>query len=62
VRVPILLGGGVTEENVVEALNTAQGVIVSSSLMRRGIASNALMRWDADRTRRLMDRARAATG
>ncbi|PWS38957.1 phosphoric monoester hydrolase [Falsiroseomonas bella] len=60
VRVPILLGGGVTEQNVTEALGVAQGVIVSSSLMRRGAASDELLRWDADRTRRLMDHARAA--
>lgn len=60
VRVPILLGGGVTAGNVAEALGAAQGVIVSSSLMRRGDAPDGLARWDADRTRRLMDLARAA--
>lgn len=60
VRVPILLGGGVTEENVAEALRDAQGVVVSSSLMRRGAGPEELLRWDADRTHRLMDRARAS--
>jgi predicted TIM-barrel enzyme len=39
VRVPILPGGGVTEDNVAQALGAAQGVVVSSSLMRRGIAA-----------------------
>jgi len=62
VRVPILLGGGVTEENVAEALGASQGVIASSSLMRRDAAADDLMRWDADRTRRLMDLARTAAG
>jgi predicted TIM-barrel enzyme len=59
VRVPILLGGGVTEDNVAEALGAAQGIIVSSSLMRRDAASGDLLRWDRDRSRRLMDLARA---
>ena len=61
VRVPILLGGGVTEDNVAEALGAAQGVVVSSSLMRRGAGGDETLRWDADRTRRLMDRARATS-
>lgn len=59
VRVPILLGGGVTEGNVAEALSVARGVVVSSSLMRKGVGPEELLRWDADATRRLMDRARA---
>ncbi|WP_376093644.1 BtpA/SgcQ family protein [Roseomonas sp. CCTCC AB2023176] len=60
VRVPILLGGGVTETNVAEALCVAQGVIVSSSLMRKDAGPDGLLRWDRDATNRLMDRARAA--
>jgi predicted TIM-barrel enzyme len=60
VKAPILLGGGVTDANVAEALSVAQGVVVSSSLMRPGAGAEDLLRWDADRTRRFMDRARAA--
>lgn len=59
VTAPILLGGGVTEDNVVAALRTAEGVIVSSSLMRRSGPTDVL-RWDTDRVHRLMDRARSA--
>lgn len=55
---PILLGGGVTQANIGAALAVAQGVIVSSSLMRPDAAPGDVLRWDAERTRRLMDRAR----
>jgi len=58
VTAPILLGGGVTEANVAEALSVAQGVVVSSSLMRAGAGPDDVLRWDAGRTRRLMDSAR----
>lgn len=57
VKRPILLGGGVTEANIAEALSVAQGVIVSSSLMRPEAGPRDLLRWDAVRTRRLMERA-----
>lgn len=61
VRAPILVGGGVDETNVADALATADGAIVSTSLMRPGAAPDDLLRWDPDRTRRFMDRVRAAT-
>lgn len=60
VRAPILVGGGVDETNVADALAVADGAIVSTSLMRPGAASGDLLRWDPDRTRRFMDRVRAA--
>jgi predicted TIM-barrel enzyme len=57
VRRPILIGGSIDESNVAAALAAAQGVIVSTSLMSPGGRGLAL-RWDRDRSRRLMDRAR----
>ncbi|MGP9820738.1 BtpA/SgcQ family protein [Salinarimonas sp. NSM] len=59
-RRPVLIGGGVTEENVAQALGAAQGVIVSTALMRRDAAPEDVLRWDADLCRRFMDAARAA--
>jgi predicted TIM-barrel enzyme len=55
-RRPILIGGGIDETNIAEALAVAQGVIVSTSLMKTGGRGLAL-RWDKGRTRRLMDLA-----
>jgi predicted TIM-barrel enzyme len=57
---PILIGGGVTETNVAKALSAAEGVIVSSSLMRRDAAPDEVVRWDVDACRRFMDAADAA--
>jgi membrane complex biogenesis BtpA family protein len=57
---PILIGGGVTADNVTEALTAASGVIVSSALMRKGAAEEDLIQWDADLCRWFMDAARAA--
>jgi len=59
-RRPVLIGGGVTEENVAQALGAAQGVIVSTALMRRDAGPEDPVRWDADLCRRFMDAARAA--
>lgn len=56
---PILIGGGVTSENVAEALATASGVIVSSALMRKSADEDDLVQWDADLCHRFMDAARA---
>jgi predicted TIM-barrel enzyme len=58
-RAPILIGGGIDEENVGEALRHAAGAIVSRSLMRPAAAPGPV-RWDVDRARRLMERAAAA--
>lgn len=57
---PILIGGGVTEANVAEALVASDGVIVSSALMRKDAAEDDLVRWDADLCKRFMDAAGTA--
>jgi uncharacterized protein len=54
---PVLIGGGVSEHNVAESLAVADGVIVSTALMREQARSD-LVQWDADKTRRFMDRVR----
>ncbi|MEM1431196.1 MAG: BtpA/SgcQ family protein [Pseudomonadota bacterium] len=58
---PILIGGGVTEGNVADALATADGVIVSSALMRKTAEDDDLIRWDADLCHRFMDAARGSS-
>ncbi len=55
---PILIGGGVTESNVREALAYSDGLIVSSALMRKGADPDDLAQWDSDLCRRFMDAAR----
>lgn len=55
---PLLIGGGVTDGNVAEALGAADGVIVSTALMRRDGGEDDVVRWDADLCRRFMDAAR----
>ena len=60
VRRPILIGGGVTADNVARALQSADGVVVSTALMRKGAAPDDPVQWDADLCRRFMDAARAA--
>jgi predicted TIM-barrel enzyme len=62
IKRPILIGGGVTDENVADALAAADGAIVSTSLMRRGAPADDVLRWDRDLTRRFMDAARGAEG
>ena len=51
---------GGTADNVAEALATADGAIVSTSLMRKDAAPGDLLLWDADKSRAFMDRALAA--
>ena len=58
VRRPLLVGGGVTGDNVAEALRAADGAVVSTSLMLGGAGPAALLRWDAGKVQRLMDRVR----
>lgn len=55
---PIMIGGSVTEANVAKALEASQGVIVSSSLMRKDAKADDILRWDRELTRRFMDAAR----
>ncbi|QBF32057.1 BtpA/SgcQ family protein [Thalassococcus sp. S3] len=57
IRRPLLIGGGVTAENVAQALATADGAVVSSALMRTELDPNDLVRWDSDLCRRFMDAA-----
>lgn len=57
VRVPVILGGGVTTDNVAGALASANGVIVSTALMRRTADARDLVRWDADAVGRFMEAA-----
>jgi predicted TIM-barrel enzyme len=57
---PILVGGGVDAGNVAEALATADGAIVSTSLLRKDAAPTDLIRWDRDAVRQLVDAAESA--
>ena len=59
VKVPIVLGGSVTEENVGAALDAADAAIVSTALMRKGMRDTDLVRWDADLAKNFA--AKAAT-
>jgi predicted TIM-barrel enzyme len=60
VRRPVLIGGGVTAGNVGQALGAAEGVVVSTALMRAGAGPDDLVQWDAGLCARFMDAARAA--
>jgi len=57
---PILIGGGITTANVAQALGTADGVVVSTALLRDGAAPDAFDLWDRDKTLRFADAARRA--
>jgi predicted TIM-barrel enzyme len=55
VKRPVFIGGGVDAGNVAEALATAEGVIVSTSILRKDAAANDPIRWDRDAVRRLVE-------
>jgi uncharacterized protein len=57
---PLLLGGSVNEANIAQALQHANGVIVSTSLRRSVISPDDMVQWDLDKIRRFMDVARSA--
>jgi len=57
---PLLIGGGVSNANIAEALVASDGVIVSSALMRPDAAEDDLLQWDAERCLRFMDAVGAA--
>ena len=52
---PLFMGGSVTIENVREVLNYADGVIVSSSLMKDNPDPDDLVKWDIEKVSRFMD-------
>lgn len=56
IRKPILIGGGVNDDNIGDALSVSDGVIVSTSLMRKPSSPDDPLRWDLDRARSLMQR------
>lgn len=61
-RLPVIIGSGMTAENVPELLRVADGAIVASSLKRDGVWWNPV---DVERVARFMeavDRVRAAAG
>jgi predicted TIM-barrel enzyme len=55
---PLLIGGGVTANNIREVLQHADGAVVSRSLMLDKKDENSDVHWDADKIRRFMDIAR----
>lgn len=55
IAAPILLGGGVTTTNVAEALDHADGVVVSTALMVKDGEKRGPIIWDIDQCQRLMD-------
>ena len=57
VKRPIIIGGGVTADNVGKALDVAESVIVSTSLLRDGAVPDDLALWDNEKVRRFMDAA-----
>ena len=57
-HLPLLVGSGVTPENVGTILAQTNGVIVTSSLKHDGVWWNAV---DLERVRRFMARARLAS-
>lgn len=60
IRRPILIGGGVTVANVGAALDAADGVIVSTALMRKAAGEDDVLRWDIGLCQQFMDAARGA--
>ncbi len=56
-RAPVLVGSGVTEANVSDYLEVADGVIVGTSLKEGGRTTSPI---DPERARRFMERARQA--
>ena len=57
--IPILVGGGVTASNFAEVVETADGVIVSSSLKSSGVAFG---KFDPGKVKAFMDEARRVRG
>lgn len=51
---PLYIGGGIDSRNAKRALELADGVVVSTSVLRKGISDDDILRWDVDTVRRLM--------
>lgn len=51
---PLLMGGGVDEDNVGEVLEYADGVVVSSALKRKHVEAGDLVQWDVSAVQRFM--------
>ena len=54
---PVLIGGGVTVGNIGAALAAADGVIVSTALLRDGAAPDDFALWDREKVMRLIEAA-----
>lgn len=52
---PILVGGGVTSENVNRFLQVADGIIVSTILKRDSVSKKDPVIWDLDKIKKFMD-------
>lgn len=56
---PIIIGGGVTIDNIKEILEHCAGAVVSTSLMLDKKAAGSPVHWDAEKIKRFMDRIRS---
>lgn len=57
VKRPIVIGGGVNADNIAAALDAADSVVVSTSLLRDGAAYDDFSLWDRNKVLRLMEAA-----
>jgi predicted TIM-barrel enzyme len=55
---PLLMGGGVTTENVGQVLKHADGVIVSRAFKRKDYREDQVVRWELELVKRFMQAAR----
>lgn len=53
---PVLIAGSVNETNVGETIKIADGVIVSSALLKNNLSPEDLIRWDQQKIQRFMDK------
>ncbi len=58
IQVPLVMGGGATDENVSAILQCADGVVVSSALKRTDAGPDDVIQWDLEKVKRFMDAAR----
>lgn len=55
IKKPLLVGGGVTSENVLGFLENADGVIVSTALMKSHNEPDDMIKWDLEKVRKFME-------